>query len=225
MPDHKVVKLRRGTTSEHQSFFGAEGEITVDTTKNTVVVHDGSTIGGFPLKVEDETYDRVRYLTFRAAITQQGVPSLGFSAPENAPVPVAIETNGIISGAAAFSYQAGQSIQDHFMLPAEFVAPLDVEFLWRSSAIMGYATWTIETCGVPIGTTLHDATFNSVQHVNAPSGNAPYELVTSTISGLVTTNLEPEGECFFRVTRSVTDTLLADAELLSLRFVLRVRGK
>lgn len=43
------IKLRRGTTAQHATFTGAEGEITVDTDKETVVVHDGSTEGGYPL--------------------------------------------------------------------------------------------------------------------------------------------------------------------------------
>ena len=45
----KLLKLRRGTTSQHSSFTGAEGEVTVDTDKKVVVVHDGSTAGGVPL--------------------------------------------------------------------------------------------------------------------------------------------------------------------------------
>ncbi|AXF42100.1 hypothetical protein STIP37_40 [Synechococcus T7-like phage S-TIP37] len=49
----KLLKLRRGTTSQHSSFTGAEGEVTVDTTKDTAVVHDGSTAGGQPLLRED----------------------------------------------------------------------------------------------------------------------------------------------------------------------------
>ena len=49
----KLLKLRRGTTSQHSSFTGAEGEVTVDTTKDTAVVHDGSTTGGRPLLRED----------------------------------------------------------------------------------------------------------------------------------------------------------------------------
>jgi|11_taG_2_1085331.scaffolds.fasta_scaffold70398_2 hypothetical protein len=43
------VKLRRGTTAQHAGFTGAEGEVTVDTDKETVVVHDGSTAGGHEL--------------------------------------------------------------------------------------------------------------------------------------------------------------------------------
>ena len=51
----KLLKLRRGTTSQHSSFTGAEGEVTVDTDKETLVVHDGSTQAGFPLAAEDLT--------------------------------------------------------------------------------------------------------------------------------------------------------------------------
>lgn len=43
------VKLRRGTTSQHSTFTGAEGEVTIDTDKDVVVVHDGTTVGGHPL--------------------------------------------------------------------------------------------------------------------------------------------------------------------------------
>ena len=49
----KLLKLRRGTTSQHSSFTGAEGEVTVDTDKDTIVVHDGSTAGGHPVAAED----------------------------------------------------------------------------------------------------------------------------------------------------------------------------
>jgi len=40
------VKFRRGTSSEHSSFTGANGEITIDTTIKTLRVHDGVTVGG-----------------------------------------------------------------------------------------------------------------------------------------------------------------------------------
>lgn len=46
------VQRRRGTTAEHSTFTGAVGEWTQDTDKKTVVVHDGSTAGGFPLAHE-----------------------------------------------------------------------------------------------------------------------------------------------------------------------------
>jgi len=48
------VQRRRGSTVQHSTFTGAAAELTVDTTLNTVVVHDGATAGGHPLaKVAD----------------------------------------------------------------------------------------------------------------------------------------------------------------------------
>jgi hypothetical protein len=49
-----ILQLRRGTTVQHSSFTGALGEVTVDTTKDTIVVHDGSTAGGFALAKESD---------------------------------------------------------------------------------------------------------------------------------------------------------------------------
>jgi hypothetical protein len=51
MPDNvtKRVQLRKGTEQEHSSFIGAAAEVTVDTTKKTLRVHDGSTNGGFEI--------------------------------------------------------------------------------------------------------------------------------------------------------------------------------
>ena len=43
------IQLRQGTTTEHNTFKGAIGEVTVDTTKDVPVVHDGVTVGGHPV--------------------------------------------------------------------------------------------------------------------------------------------------------------------------------
>lgn len=47
------IQRRRGTTTEHSTFTGALGEVTIDTTKKTAVVHDGATAGGLALARED----------------------------------------------------------------------------------------------------------------------------------------------------------------------------
>jgi len=49
----KLLQLRGGTTAEHASFTGAVREVTVDTTKKTLVVHDGATAGGFVVAPTD----------------------------------------------------------------------------------------------------------------------------------------------------------------------------
>ena len=43
------VQFRRGTTTQNQSFTGAIGEISVDTTLKQLRLHDGSTAGGSAL--------------------------------------------------------------------------------------------------------------------------------------------------------------------------------
>ena len=47
------LQIRRGTTAQTNSFTGAEGELSVNTTTDTVHVHDGSTAGGHGLAKAD----------------------------------------------------------------------------------------------------------------------------------------------------------------------------
>lgn len=50
---NKVLQLRRGSTVDHQTFTGAVGELTVDTTTKVVKLHDGLTAGGIALAKAD----------------------------------------------------------------------------------------------------------------------------------------------------------------------------
>lgn len=43
------IQQFRGTTAQHATYTGLPGELTVDTDKNVVVVHDGVTAGGHPM--------------------------------------------------------------------------------------------------------------------------------------------------------------------------------
>ena len=47
------VQFRRANTANTATITGAQGELTVDTDKNAVVVHDGVTAGGFALALEN----------------------------------------------------------------------------------------------------------------------------------------------------------------------------
>ena len=48
------VKFRRGSTTQHASFTGAQGEVTVDTDLNTLRIHDGATVGGHRILLHSE---------------------------------------------------------------------------------------------------------------------------------------------------------------------------
>ena len=55
----KQVQLRRGTTVQQSTFTGALGELTVDTTKMTLILHDGSTAGGIEFARRDDVTTEV----------------------------------------------------------------------------------------------------------------------------------------------------------------------
>lgn len=44
-----ALQLRKGTTASHAAFTGLLAEVTVDTTKKVLVVHDATTVGGQPM--------------------------------------------------------------------------------------------------------------------------------------------------------------------------------
>ena len=81
----KLLQLRGGTTSEHSSFTGALREVTVDTTKDTLVVHDGSTAAGFALARESA-------LTTTTALANAALPKSGGA------LTGALTTNSTIDG-------------------------------------------------------------------------------------------------------------------------------
>lgn len=64
------VQLRRGNTSQTSTFTGAVAEITVDTDKKTLVVHDGTTAGGIPLATQANV---------SSSVTQAAADALAFS--------------------------------------------------------------------------------------------------------------------------------------------------
>lgn len=72
------VRLRRGTTAQHASFTGAEGEVSVDTDKDTLVVHDGATAGGHPLARADQPrgWTKREHFTANGTWTKSGKDDL-----------------------------------------------------------------------------------------------------------------------------------------------------
>jgi hypothetical protein len=83
------IQRRRGTTAEHSTFTGVEGELTVDTTKDTAVVHDGTTVGGHPLQKQYPPLGSAAAPTYTfTGDTNTGIYSPGANQ-------VAVATNGV----------------------------------------------------------------------------------------------------------------------------------
>ena len=102
------VQFRRGTTAEHSGFKGADGEVTVDTSLKTVVIHDAITNGGFPLLRQDGSNSGFeRGATTSCALKFAGDPNTGIISP--ASDEIALVTGGSsrltidANGAATFT--------------------------------------------------------------------------------------------------------------------------
>lgn len=92
------VQFRRGTTSQHGSFTGAVGEITVDTDKDTVVVHDGSQAGGFALPSLKTAQEFTKTQNFNATtLTDQG--TITWDASANQVTSVTLTNNRTLAAA------------------------------------------------------------------------------------------------------------------------------
>ena len=102
------VQFRRGTTAEHSGFKGADGEVTVDTSLKTVVIHDAITNGGFPVLRQDGSNTQFeRGSTTNCALKFAGDPNTGLISP--AADEIALVTGGVsrltidANGAATFT--------------------------------------------------------------------------------------------------------------------------
>ena len=102
------VQFRRGTTAEHTGFKGADGEVTVDTSLKTVVVHDAIQNGGYPLLRQDGSNSLLeRGSTTNCAIKFNGDANTGLISPANDEI--ALVTGGVSrltidsNGAATFT--------------------------------------------------------------------------------------------------------------------------
>lgn len=77
MANTKRVQLRKGTEAEHSSFTGALAEVTYDTDKGVIRMHDGLTTSGFEVAKSRLTYvnsnaslrTNIKYFTDTSAST------------------------------------------------------------------------------------------------------------------------------------------------------------
>lgn len=102
----KRIQLRRGTTVETSTFTGAVGEVTVDTTKRTLVIHDGVTAGGHPLM--NETSFGVG--NERLDVTASRVLNTTYTNTSNALKMVNIKVKLSLSGTSASLFEGASEI-------------------------------------------------------------------------------------------------------------------
>jgi len=120
------VQFRRGTTAETASFIGAVGEVTVDTSKNTCVVHNASTLGGYPLLRQDGVNSGLSPGSLTScALKFANSANTGIISPS--PAAIALVSNGVarftIDSSGSISIPGNVSITGSLTVSGSFISP------------------------------------------------------------------------------------------------------
>lgn len=180
------LRLRGGTTAQHNSFTGGAKEVTVDIDKNTVVVHDGNTQGGFPLALfsdVDELLDINIFVDDKAEL----------DAIDEGTFAIRVTGSGDLTSGVVCHYQRGGTPNAYQLY---FRGNTNPELLWRRNGSGGWTDWfkvyTNETSKYemkPVGEVFY--LWDHLSGVNAPdnSGDASFIRLTASDSynsGLLT---------------------------------------
>jgi Major tropism determinant N-terminal domain len=96
------VQFRRGTTAQNNSFTGAAGELSVNTSNSTIRVHDGSTAGGSELATVVYASNVSNFSTGTLSATRlanTGVSASTYGSATVIPV-IAVDAQGRITSAS-----------------------------------------------------------------------------------------------------------------------------
>ena len=179
------VQWRGGSTAEHATFTGAAREVTVDTQKKTLVVHDGSTAGGEPLLREDQanlptsvtngisvpSANNVALSTGgtgRLFVDSSGRVSVGSSALGNAD---ADDLTVVGAGNTGITVRAGTTSASNIYF---------ADGTTGDDAVRGYLAYNHNGDKLTIGTSASAAlTVDSSQRLGVGTANPAYNLVVS----------------------------------------------
>ena len=192
----KLLKLRRGTTTQHGSFTGAEGEVTIDTDKDTAVVHDGSTVGGTPLAKEDMSNVSSASIAGRLGADSIATTKIaGGALPTDVTVASANIVNGTIVNAdiASNAAIAGTKLENSGVTAGSYGSSSAIPILTvdAQGLVTGASTTAVDSTKIQNGTT-EVATANAGDITMKRSGTT--RLVVDNAGVDVTGNIEATGK-------------------------------
>jgi hypothetical protein len=178
------IKLPKKTNTQTNAFTGASGEVTIDTDKKIIVVHDGSTAGGLPLARESYTNS-----AFVAANTadQKGVSAGSYANGAFDAANASINFIGLGTANSASSYANGAFV---------------VANTATAAAAAAFATANASVNFIALGTA---NSASSYANASFAAANTKYASTGGTISGdvVITGNLTISGNTTYANTTTV----------------------
>lgn len=188
----------------------------------TVLASDNSGSSRTDLSFSQAAKTVKQFISYKGAIAQSGVATLGFSvgtATASAPTAAVQQGSNNLIGVAVFS--ANSAVQDHFILPSDWTSTIDADIYWTSTDTTGNAIWSMALGKALAGTDTVDQAFNSATLGTSTVNGTASVLNKTTLTGLTTTGLAADNECFFKLLLSSTTMSGGVANLTSLRITLR----
>jgi hypothetical protein len=198
-----ILQLRRGTTVQHSTFTGAEGEVTVNTTKDTIVVHDGVAAGGFEIVSLAATQTLTNKTLTSPTLT---TPALGTPASGTLTsctgLPIATGVSGLGTGVATFLATPSS---------ANLASALTDESGSSTVAFTNSPTFITPALGTPSSATLTNATDLPIATGVSGLGNGVATFLatpsSSNLSSIVTDDTGSGALVFAESPTLVTPTL------------------
>ncbi len=184
------VKLRRGTTSQHSTFTGAEGEVTIDTDKDVVVVHDGTTVGGHPM-VKASSLATVATTGDYNDLINKPAAGLGSVTSVALTAPVGFSVSGspvTTSGTLALSFDTGYSLPTNTKQ-----SQWDTAYSWGNHATAGYLTAYTETDPIFSSHPAHNVTSTNLTEWSSAYNDKINSVSFNTSDGVLSLNQQDGG--------------------------------
>ena len=153
-----ALKRRRDTATNCAAFTGQQAEIVVDTTNNRIIVHDGSTAGGFPAAKLSEVVSSSQIGAASGVASLDGTAKIPIGQ-----IPAAVgggpgAATPNMDGAAAVGTSTLFSRQDHVHPTDTSRAPLASPTFTGTTKTSGYTVATLPAGSVGMRAYVTDAT-------------------------------------------------------------------
>lgn len=147
----KQLQLRRGTTQANALFTGAQGEITMDTEKNLLRVHDGTTPGGFMIdtvvafQAPTASNNYTWYRKYASGwVEQGGTESVSSTTYKSITLPITMSTTDYIINTTTFSGQTTEIRSGHVLTTSKSTTGFQFGWPAGSSAVNFDFTWEVK---------------------------------------------------------------------------------